>query len=94
MLQYIGILLNDRRLMEMTNVIGDTLQDPWKLEGMSRNMLKKAATPSLYGSSKTCNELWKQNGIKYTPENVALYNKEMAEGPFGVANMFKEFIIK
>ena len=47
MLQYIGILLNDKRLMEMTNVIGDTLQDPWKLACMSRNMLKKAATPML-----------------------------------------------
>ena len=47
MLQYMGILLNDKRLMEMTNVIGDTLQDPWKLEGMSRLMLKTAATPML-----------------------------------------------
>lgn len=47
MLQIIGILTNDKRLMEMTNVIGDTLQDPWKLEGMNRNMLKKALTPML-----------------------------------------------
>jgi hypothetical protein len=93
MLQYEGILLGDKRLMEMTNVIGETLEDPWKLEGMSRQMLKKAATPMLYGSSKTCGELWQDNGIQYGPEDIALYTKEMADGPFGVANMLKEFII-
>lgn len=37
--------------------------------------------------------MWKKNGIDYTPEDVILYNKEIAEGPFGIANMFKEFII-
>lgn len=93
MLQYEGILLGDKRLMEMTNVIGNILQDPWKLEGMSRKMLKKAATPMLYGSSKACYELWQDNGISYTAEDIELYTKEMADGPFGVANLLKEFII-
>ncbi|AGM46864.1 hypothetical protein AD45P2_00225 [Alteromonas phage vB_AmaP_AD45-P2] len=93
MLQYEGLLTGDKRLLEMTNVIGDTLQDPWKLEGMSRQMLKKAATPMLYGSSQACHELWQDNNIPYTTDDIALYNKEMAEGPFGVANLLKEFII-
>lgn len=93
MLQYKGILLNDKRLMEMTNVIGDTLQDPWKLEGMSRAMLKTAATPMLYGSSQACFTLWQNAGIKYTIDDVRLYNTELSNGPFGLANMFKDFII-
>ncbi len=93
MLQYIGILLNDKRLMTMTNVIGDTLEDPWKLEGMSRLKLKKAATPMIYGSSQSCHELWQDNKMPYTSEDIALYSKEMAEGAFGIANMLKEFII-
>lgn len=93
MLQYIGILLNDRRLMEMTNLIGDTLQDPWKLEGMDRTMLKVAATPMLYGSAKSCWELWQSHKIEYTKAEIELYQKEMAEGPYGIANLFKEFII-
>jgi len=93
MLQYMGVLLGDKRLMEMTNVIGDTLEDPWKLGGMPRIMLKEAATPSLYGSAKTCTELWQGAKIKYTLEDVELYNNEMANGPFGIANMLKEFII-
>lgn len=48
---------------------------------------------NVYGSAKTCSDLWKKNGIDYTAEDVVLYNKEIAEGPFGIANMFKEFII-
>lgn len=93
MLQYEGLLLGDKRLLEMTNILGDTLQDPWKLEGMSRLKLKKAATPMLYGSSQACHELWQSNGIKYTQEDIELYTNEMASGPFGLANLFKEFII-
>jgi hypothetical protein len=88
-----GILLNDERLMSMTNIIGETLQDPWDLEGMPRLMLKKAATPMLYGSSKQCHELWQDNNMSYTPEQILIYTKEMADGAFGVANLFKEFII-
>lgn len=93
MLQYMGILLNDKRLMEMTNVIGDTLEDPWKLDGMPRKMLKTAATPMLYGSAKQAHELWQDAGIEYTPEHVKMYSDEMADGAFGVANLLKEFII-
>jgi hypothetical protein len=93
MLQYEGLLTGDKRLLNMTNVIGDTLEDPWKLEGMPRMMLKKAATPMLYGSSQACHELWQSNGISYTPEDIARYTEEMANGAFGVANLLKEFII-
>lgn len=91
--QFLGVLLGDKRLMEMTNVIGDTLQDPWKLDGIPRSMLKTAATPMLYASSKSCSELWRDAKIDFTPEHVALYNKEMSEGAFGLANMFKEFLV-
>jgi hypothetical protein len=93
MLQYMAVLLNDRRLMEMTNVIGDTLNDPWELKGMPRAMLKEAATPMLYGSSKTCSDLWTNAKMKFTVKDVELYNKEMATGPFGLVNMFKDFLI-
>jgi len=93
MLQYEGLLTGDARLLNMTNVIGDTLEDPWKLKGMPRMMLKKAATPMLYGSSQACHELWQSNGISYTKDDIERYTMEMANGPFGVANLLKEFII-
>jgi len=93
LLQITGLLLNDRRLMEMTNVIGDKLQDPWYLEGISRKQLKFALTPKLYGSSQSAESLWKKNRVNYTDEEVALVNKELSKGAFGLANAFKDFVI-
>jgi hypothetical protein len=93
MCQYIGCLTGDKRLLEMTNVMGDTLEDPWKVKGMSRMMLKKAMTPILYGSSQACHELWQDNNIPYTTDDIKHYNEELANGAFGLANLFKEFII-
>ena len=93
MLQYEALLLGDKRLMNMTNIIGETLEDPWKLEGLTRLKLKKAATPMLYGSSATCTELWRSNGLKYDNKDIEVYGKEIANGAFGLANLFKEFII-
>lgn len=93
MIQYIGVLLNDRRLMDMTNIIGDTLSDPWAFDGIPRTQFKHAATPMLYGSSKPCYELWQDKGHKYTQEQVKAFNAELADGAFGLANAFKDFLI-
>lgn len=93
MLQYIGVLLNDKRLCTMTNVIGDILSDPWEFDGIPRTQFKHAATPMLYGSSKPCHELWQDKGHKYTIEQVHAFNSELATGALGLANAFKEFII-
>ena len=93
MLQYIGLLANDHRLLEMTNVIGSTLSDPWKFNGIPRTQFKHAATPMLYGSSKACHELWQDKKHNYTYEQVIAFNQELATGALGVANAFKEFLI-
>jgi len=92
-LQWMGVLLDDLSLTEMTNVTGDTLSDPWEFDGIPRKQFKKAATPMLYGSSKACYELWKKNKIKYTKEQVQLFNKELESGSLGLVNRFKDFII-
>ena len=93
MLQWIGVLLNDERLMSMTNVVGDSLSDPWEFEGIPRTQFKHAATPMLYGSSRACHELWQDKGHKYTLEQVQLFNQELSSGALGLANAFKEFLI-
>ena len=93
MIQYIGALLGDRRLLEMTNVIGSTLSDPWAFPGIPRTQFKHAATPLLYGSSRACHELWQSKGHKYTLEQIELFNKELQSGALGLANAFKEFLI-
>jgi len=93
MLQYLGILLNDSRLCDMTNVLGSNLNDPWQCEGIPRTMFKHASTPLLYGSSKSCHELWQDRGHSYSMEQVHLFNEQLRTGALGVANQFKEFII-
>lgn len=93
MLQYIGALLGDERLLTMTNCYGTELSDPWAFDGMPRIMFKHAATPRLYGSSRACYELWDDWKHEYTLEQVQAFNQELATGPLGLANQFKEFII-
>ncbi len=93
MLQWIGILTNDSRLMSMTNIVGSTLSDPWKFEGIPRTQFKHAATPMLYGSSKACHELWQAKKHKYTLEQVQLFNTELSSGALGLANALKDFLI-
>lgn len=93
MLQYIGLLLNDERLLSMTNVIGKTLSDPWAFEGIPRTQFKHAATPMLYGSSRACHELWQDKNHDYTLDQIQAFNTELQSGALGVANAFKEFLI-
>lgn len=95
MLSYMGVLLGDKRLLEMVNATGDTdvLNDPWYIEGLSRNQVKKAATPMLYGSGKTPAELWKDNKISYDFKDVQVINDQLKNGALGAANAFKDFLI-
>lgn len=93
MLQYMGLLLGDVRLTNMTNVTGDRLSDPWASGSMSRTMFKHAATPLLYGSSQLCSKLWQDKGHAFTWEQVVAFNNELKDGALGIANQLKEFII-
>ena len=90
-----GILLGDKRLLESVNLAGDeeVLNDPWYVEGLSREHVKKAYTPRLYGSAQTPAALWKKNKLEYTAEMVTHANEEQKNGKFGIADAFKEFII-
>jgi hypothetical protein len=93
MCQIIGTLLNDKRLLEMTNVIGDTLEDAWKIEGVSRKKVKCAMTPKLYGSSQSVQSLWTKHHMTHTAEEISIINNELQTGAFGIANAFKDFVI-
>lgn len=93
MIQWMGVLMGDHRLTDMTNVTGITLSDPWAFEGIPRTQFKHAATPMLYGSSKACHELWQDRKHQYTLQQVELFNKEITSGALGIANMLKEFLI-
>jgi hypothetical protein len=94
MLQIEGALLNHRPFLEMTNVIGSTLQDPWSFPGIPRLQFKKAMTPMLYGSSQDCTSLWLANDMEFTMDQAIAFNKEISTGALSVADAFKEFIIQ
>lgn len=93
MLQFMAILTNDHKYMEMTNLIGNTFNDAWSLPYCTRNMVKKAVTPRLYGSSKEPKELWDSHKMKYTQEQINKITNEIRNGLYTNANNFKDFII-
>ena len=94
MLQYEGCLLNDDRLLRMTNVIGKELTDPWHVNGLPRNHVKKCMTPLLYGSLQPVTGLWKSAKLEYTHEQVALAHTELKTGAYSVPDAFKRFVIQ
>lgn len=56
--QVIGILTNDHRLLNRTNVINsEELLDAWHVEGVPRLHTKAVGTPVFYGSSQTATKL-------------------------------------
>ena len=93
MLQFIAILTNDHTYMNKTNLIGDTFEDAWSVSYCTRNMVKKAVTPRLYGSGKEPKELWEHHKMEYTQEQINKITNEIRNGIYANANNFKDFII-
>lgn len=93
MLQMVGVLTNDYEYMDRTNLIGDTFKDAWTVEYVSREHVKKALTPQLYGSGKKAKDLWDKNKLEYTQVQLNKINDDLEVGVFSNANRFKEFII-
>lgn len=95
MLQIEGVLLNSKELTSLTNLQeSDDITDPWHVDGLSRDHVKKFMTPNLYGSSKTPGELWTSNGLSFTMDDIRVINKTITKGPYAIANKFKEFIVE
>lgn len=95
MLSHIGLLLGDKRLLEMTNTsYTGTLTDPWHIEGTTRKKLKTVATPTTYGSSQEPHVLLQNAGLSYTLDELKVIRQAVYNGPIGLANLFKDFIIR
>lgn len=93
MLQFTAVLTNDHMYMNKTNLIGNTFEDAWSVPYCSRNMVKKAVTPRLYGSSKEPKELWDSHKMNYTQDQINKITNEIRNGIYANANNFKDFII-
>ncbi len=89
-----GVLLGDYNYMDLTNVVGDRQRDAWTIGKVTRKQVKACMTPILYGSSETIRNLWRHRAIKFTEQQVQVMAKELTDGRFKLANMFKNYIIK
>lgn len=92
MLQYMGVLLDDDRLMRMTNMIGVSISDPWATR-TNRTKFKTVGTPRIYGSTQSASYLLDQAKLDYTLEEIRDIDYELSTGAFGVANHFKDLLI-
>ena len=95
LLQYIGVLLGDKKLLRATNVLSDgELSDPWGLiEDVARTPAKAVLMQQVYGSSKNSAQILKDSDMPYTAQDIANLEKGLHSGAYGVANKLKEFII-
>ena len=93
--QIAGILTNDARLLDRTNVINETtLLDAWHVEGVPRLHTKTVGTPTFYGSAQSAVKLLKSKKLDYTREQITILNKEFSKGAFGVVKGLKDFLIQ
>ena len=97
MLSHMGLLLGDERLLRMTNTLhneGEELQQPWKVDGLTKEQVKSVYMKKLYGSSQADYELLQDDGIAYTSDDLKVLAEQKRSGGFGIADDFKEFIIR
>lgn len=94
MLGITGVLLNDKDLMSITNILGKRINDPWKIDGLTRPQVKFSATPRLYGSSQTSEALWTKNKVDFTREQSIIMDHEIHVGRYENANDLKDMIIE
>ena len=95
MLGIMGLLLGDKRLLEMTNMsYTGIMNDPWQQGDMKRSTFKAPAMRMLYGSAQTAEAIWKAEKIKFTPADSIEFMNILDKGAFGLANDVKNFIIQ
>lgn len=93
--QVSGALLDDQQLLDATNVINpDNLKDIWTVDKLTRNQVKLAATPMVYGSAQNAAKLWKKADLDFNAEQLRAFTA-LLKANTGLASIIalKEFII-
>ena len=65
----IGLLLGHSDYIDHTKYM-------WKVPGLTKKHVKFAQTPYVFGSSASVSELWRKNGVDYTPEQLLIMRRE------------------
>ena len=91
--QFVGALTNEIRLMERTNMVGDTLSDPWRCNGVPRLSVKFVGTPRFYGSSASASKLLRSRKVAPVQSHISAINKMFATGSFSIMAKMKDCIV-
>lgn len=93
--QIIGVLTNDARLLDRTNVVYPyALKDAWTVEGVPRLHTKTVGTPKFYGSGQTAKKLLASKNLTLTKKQMSKLAKEFTTGGFATITDLKDFFIK
>lgn len=82
----IGLLLGHWKYVDHTKYM-------WDVAGLSKQHVKFAQTPYVFGSREGVIPLWDKNNLTYTPEQVKLMKYEQSAGKFAMANELKDIIV-
>lgn len=82
----IGLLLGYNSYVDASHYM-------WQVEGLTKQHVKFAQTPYVFGSQASIKSLWTKNGLTFTAKQVDLMKYEQNQGKFTVANEFKDIII-
>lgn len=85
--------MNHEPFMERCNMLGDNLTDAWDIKGINHRAQAKVIMRTVYGSSKTCIDMWKEDNIPYVLDDVIAYNNALDHGEIALGDRFSKFII-
>lgn len=82
----LGLLLDHKEYYDSSKYM-------WDISGLTKQHVKFAQTPYVFGSTSPISKLWDKNRLEYTSEQVAIMKEAQTKGKFTVANEFKDIII-
>ncbi len=65
----------------------------WAVDGLTKQHIKFAQTPYVFGSQASIETLWTKKKLEFTHEQKVLMRKEQVHGKFAIANIFKDIIL-
>ena len=92
-LGYVGLLTNHKPFLERCNMLGNELVDAWDIKGIKRRDQAKVIMRTIYGSSASCQDMWVEDNISYTQEDIKAYNEALTTGEIAVGDRLSKFII-
>lgn len=82
----IGLLLGHSDYIDHTSYM-------WQMDGLTKQHVKFAQTPYVFGSSASVKTLWTKNNLTFTDEQIRIMKKAQTTGKFAIANELKDIII-